>query len=650
MIRPCPRPGQLAVLGFSLLMGLPGVAVVADEPERSRLAAILSEAGVEICELNDAAIVLSSDPALQRDHAETSVIALCEGPRDMTAAFSAGADDVLMMGASGHEVIARIAACARRPIATRDVQLMLDATQALASSQDVRGILYTLVSRVAELVAADRVSLILMDEDDPSRGRVIVASDDRELRDLPLELTKYPEIAQVLKTGEHLEIIDAANDPLLEGVREEIPQVGLGTIRLFPLLHEGRPIGVLFLRAPTSSVASRRELVVCQILANATALSLQNARVLQSLRDDSARERSQRTLAERQLVDLRRFADLFASAAEGIALFSREGTLQFANPRAYEILGYTEDTLAVKKAEDVVHPDDLHRGKRVFAAIGAGDYPRGVDLRVVRANGETAICSCSFAVLKDNDAILISLRDVTEQRRTESELVKTMEFLESLIDATLDGIVAADLAGNIILFNRSAEAMLGLPASSVIGQRAIHDLFPDSADEMLALLATDDHDGVGRLTKKRVNAVGANGPIPVRLSAATIYEQQEPVATFAVLSDLRERIEVEERLADAQQRLEVTEKQALIAELAGTAAHELNQPLTSVMWCAELIKRALSPDSSEFRAADTMISEAERMAEIVRKIGTMTKYETKSYVGEQKIIDLEKSGDAPEVS
>jgi hypothetical protein len=43
--------------------------------------------------------------------------------------------------------------------------------------------------------------------------------------------------------------------------------------------------------------------------------------------------------------------------------------------------------------------------------------------------------------------------------------------------------------------------------------------------------------------------------------------------------------------------------------------------------------------------------EAQRMAEIVRKIGKLTRYETKSYVGEQKILDLDRaSGDDPDAS
>ena len=38
------------------------------------------------------------------------------------------------------------------------------------------------------------------------------------------------------------------------------------------------------------------------------------------------------------------------------------------------------------------------------------------------------------------------------------------------------------------------------------------------------------------------------------------------------------------------------------------------------------------------------------MAEIVRKIGKITKYETKSYVGRARILDLDKASDADDAS
>ena len=84
----------------------------------------------------------------------------------------------------------------------------------------------------------------------------------------------------------------------------------------------------------------------------------------------------------------------------------------------------------------------------------------------------------------------------------------------------------------------------------------------------------------------------------------------------------------------------------MLAELAGTAAHELNQPLTSMMAYAELLLRQSEPESSGWKAAKVLIREAERMAEIVKKIGRITRYETTSYVGQQKIFDLDRAADA----
>jgi signal transduction histidine kinase len=111
------------------------------------------------------------------------------------------------------------------------------------------------------------------------------------------------------------------------------------------------------------------------------------------------------------------------------------------------------------------------------------------------------------------------------------------------------------------------------------------------------------------------------------------------------MTDLRDRLRMEASLSEAREELRQREKQALIAELAGAAAHELNQPLTSVLGYAEIMRRRAKLGQPITRETDAITSEAERMAEIVRKIGKITKYETKAYVGEAKIIDIEKSSE-----
>jgi hypothetical protein len=72
---------------------------------------------------------------------------------------------------------------------------------------------------------------------------------------------------------------------------------------------------------------------------------------------------------------------------------------------------------------------------------------------------------------------------------------------------------------------------------------------------------------------------------------------------------------------------------------------------------AELLMRKLDPpkegdeESPVWSAAKVIFTQAERMAEIVRKIGKITRYETKSYVGRARILDLDRAtGESDEAS
>ena len=346
------------------------------------------------------------------------------------------------------------------------------------------------------------------------------------------------------------------------------------------------------------------------------------------------------------LASFRRYADLFASAAQGIVVFRRRGEVLFANPRAYEIMGHRDDTVIRDKVWNYVHFNDRSILPDLSMRFARNEFPRAIDIQCVRRDGESIITNCSFASMVDAEStIVIAFQDVTEQRRTEEELVKTMEFLESLIDASVDGIVATDMQGELILFNPSAERIYEHKAEDVIGELTIKDLFRTSdAQSLLDRLISSAGKDRSYIDPLQVEAISATGEsIPIQLSASTMYANNEPSAIVLIFTDLRDKVRAERRLAEAQKQLEFKERQAVLAELAGTAAHELNQPLTSMMAYAELLQRKAEPGSIALKAADVLITEAERMAEIVRKIGRITRYETTAYVGTQKIFDLDRA-------
>jgi PAS domain S-box-containing protein len=270
-----------------------------------------------------------------------------------------------------------------------------------------------------------------------------------------------------------------------------------------------------------------------------------------------------------------------------------------------------------------------------------------VDVRIRKKGRELAILSVNFnSVLREEGVVLCTFRDVTAERAVEHELLKTKDFLQRIIDSSVDAIVSADLRGRILLANPAAERIYGIPVAKLLG-RDVSTLYPRGvARDIMRLIRA----GGGRVQGLRTHLLNASGePVPVSLSAALIYESETPVGSVGIFTDLREKVRMEQRLAQAQEQILAQERQAIVAELAGAAAHELNQPLTSVMAYAEMLKRKLDRDLAPYAAAEIIFNEAERMAEIVRKIGKITRYETKSYVGHARILDLDRSSPASSV-
>jgi PAS domain S-box-containing protein len=575
------------------------------------------------------------------------VLTALEAEEEVAKAFQAGADDFVRKPFKPVELIARI----RGQLRTRgfvealakekqDARLVLDLTQALASNLDFRGILFTVVQRIAEVAKVDRVSIVLVREAGDV-GYVVAASDDQQLRDLPIDLSKYPEIQKVLSSRDTLVISDVATHPLLEIVRHEGRKTDFSSLAILPILYEGKPMGVLFLRARHAITFGDRELALCRTVSNAMAIALRNARVMQTLRDTTQEVTVARFEAERRLRTLQRYADFFESAADGIVVIDSVGHLLFANPRAKVITGYSQEDLGARRVGDIFPTEDARLAHQLRVGFTEGRYPLNVDIRIRKKGGDIAILSVNFnSVMREEGVTLCTFRDVTAERAVEQELLKTKDFLQRIIDSSVDAIVSADLRGRILLANPAAERIYGIPVHQLIGQN-LRSRYPEGvAQDVMRLIRV----GGGRVENLRADLLNADGErVPVSLSAALIYEGEVPVGSVGIFTDLREKVRMEQRLAQAQEQILAQERQAIVAELAGAAAHELNQPLTSVMGYAELLKRRLERETPAYAAAEVIFSEAERMAEIVRKIGKITRYETKSYVGRARILDLDRS-------
>lgn len=569
---------------------------------------------------------------------------------EVTRAFTAGADDFVKKPFRADELVARVRGQLRlRAVQSelrhreRDLEVVLELTQVLASNLDVRGILQTVVQRTAEVAQIDRVSIVLAHHD-TEHGVVVAASDDDSIRDLPISLDRYPEIAKVLRTGEPLVIDDAQGHPVFIELEPRLLPSTFRSLVILPIVHDGKPLGVLFLRAQEKRTFTAREIGLCRTVASAMAIALSNARRFQHLREQTQQVTVERFEAERKIRSLQRFADFFESSADGMVVVDKMGSLLFSNRRAREITGFAEIDFVGKALLDVVAISGDNWDDAI-QAFRDDEYPSDVDLKLRTSWGEERIVSANFSpVLHEEGFILCTFRDVTEARGLEAELFKTKEYLQRVIDSSFDAIVSADTLGVLVLYNRAAERLFGYPAHEVVGQH-LGAFYPvESARNIMSLMRA----GNGQVEGAKFDIVHPDGAvIPVSFSGALVREGERVLGSLGIYTDLRAQVRMQQKLEEAQAELLRKERRAAVAALAGAAAHELNQPLQSVLGYAELLERKLERgDLPEVRRSLAVIhGEIERMADIVRKIGAITRYETKAYVGDAEILDIEASID-----
>jgi len=112
-------------------------------------------------------------------------------------------------------------------------------------------IYHVLARRVARVLRLTRCSIVLA-EQGADRGTVVAAYEDPTLRNLEVDLRRYPEIQRALATGSPVLVADVATDPLYAQARavwrHEGVEVSTRSVIAVPFRVRGGQQGVCFLR------------------------------------------------------------------------------------------------------------------------------------------------------------------------------------------------------------------------------------------------------------------------------------------------------------------------------------------------------------------------------------------------------------------
>ncbi len=160
---------------------------------------------------------------------------------------------------------------------------IIDILQEVSGTLHFVDILQTIARRLGETFGLDRSSIFLAD-----RGgrtvRLVASYEDPSIRNLVVDLTRYPEIRRAMETGETVFIADATAEQSLQHVKGALVRRKVRSITVVPIKYRGAAIGCIFLRTfKDGEPLSDSDIRFTQTVADLTAKALRNAHRYESL-------------------------------------------------------------------------------------------------------------------------------------------------------------------------------------------------------------------------------------------------------------------------------------------------------------------------------------------------------------------------------
>lgn len=309
----------------------------------------------------------------------------------------------------------------------------------------------------------------------------------------------------------------------------------------------------------------------------------------------------------------RRFTQLFESLQEGVYFSSPDGKLLDVNPSFVRMLGFNskEELLSLPASGLNVDPTE-------DPVLGRGGSQSGStrtrEVRIKRKDGSVALCADTSTGVVDAGKIVRYqgiLVDVTEKRAMERKLRRQEDFRRHLLESFPDLILVLDMKGTYTFVSSRIRDLLGYGPEQLLGKTLEQ---ADGTSTELIALCRSIAAGSESVSSVEYSAQHRDGGWhTMRGTASSLLDADGKLA--GVIVSVRDVTTVKK----LEQQVIQSERLAAMGQMIGGFAHELNNPLTSILGLTELMQEGELTDSAR-KQLGTLHQQARRAAEIVQNL------------------------------
>ncbi|MEJ2671061.1 MAG: GAF domain-containing protein [Deltaproteobacteria bacterium] len=455
-------------------------------------------------------------------------------------------------------------------------------------------------------------------------------------------------LGQCLSTSQVISVADTATAPdRLQGL---IEAEAMGSLVLAPIITETMTLGVLTAASSQKGYFTKEHVEFFQSLAEQLGLAVRSVNMEEALRLDESRLEAVWQLSQMTKATTKEITDF--ALEEGVRLTkSRIGYLAFTNedetvltmqawsrttmqecliadkPLVYplETTGLWGEAVRQRRpiiTNDYAAPSPYKKGY----PEGHAEIRRHMNIPVFDGDHIVAVAGVGN---KEDDYDDSDVRQLTllmngmwwqlKRKRAEEALSAERKLL---IHTCMDGILAHDMSGTILIFNETAAKILGYNPDEVIGKMNIDELYaPGQAREIAAKIRAPAFGGAGILLNYETRIRHQDGTfIPIWLSAQVLREDDRETGIMGHFRDLRERKRMEEELLRS-------ERLAVLGKMAAHISHEIKNPLMLIGGFArQVLKDSATQVPKNVEKLKVIVDEVKRLEDFLVEVGGYAKF------------------------
>ena len=295
-----------------------------------------------------------------------------------------------------------------------------------------------------------------------------------------------------------------------------------------------------------------------------------------------------------------------------------DGSCDFLSESWLDYLGFTKEQGLGWGWADSIHPEDFHRVVASWRAGLAAKESVEQELRCRSADGTYHWFLNRDSPLRDNEGNIVkwygTLVNIDAMKEAEHALQTREHELLGLIETIPSLVWSASPAGEVNYANQRFLEYCGAPLEEFVNSGWESFIHPDDLENTAKAFARAINTGESHSIIHRCRRADGDYRWHHAMSEPLRDPQGKIIRWYGLSIDIDERKRAEDHLRDTRIKLTKASRLATVAEFAASIAHELNQPLMSILANAQAAKKWLNAAQSNVTEVNSSIERVIRDA------------------------------------